>query len=83
MTPTPSTPTVNDLLLAKKQAAYDAAAKRFLSTRIILAWILKYCVEEFKGYDMGKFCKTGKIMMYNEPLWCILVVTKENWATSC
>ncbi len=31
-----------------KQAAYAAAAKKLLSERIILAWILKYCVKEFQ-----------------------------------
>ena len=39
---------IDDIYLAGKNAAYDAAAKKLLASRKILAWILKYCVEEFK-----------------------------------
>ena len=31
---------------------YDAACKRILSEKIILAWILKSCVAEFKDFDI-------------------------------
>ena len=40
--------TVDDIYLAGKNPEYDAAAKKLLSSKKILAWILKYCVEEFK-----------------------------------
>lgn len=35
-----------------EKAAYDAACKRILSERIILAWILKSCLEEFRDCDI-------------------------------
>lgn len=36
---------------ARERAAYDAACKSLLSNKIILAWILKECVSEYKGYS--------------------------------
>ena len=33
------------------EARYDAAAKKLIGYKAILAWILKECVEEFKGYS--------------------------------
>ena len=42
---------------------YDAACKRLLSEKKILAWILKSCVEEFKEYDVktiAERCIEGK-----------------------
>ena len=38
--------TIDDIYLAGKNPEYDAAAKKLLSSKKILAWILKYCVEE-------------------------------------
>ncbi|MBQ7514721.1 MAG: nuclease [Schwartzia sp.] len=40
--------TVDGVFLDDANAAYDKAAKRFLSMKILLAWILKYLVEEFR-----------------------------------
>ncbi|MBQ9016017.1 MAG: hypothetical protein IJ109_07830 [Firmicutes bacterium] len=37
---------------AEKEAQYDAAAKRLLSDRQILAWILKYTVAEYSGMQV-------------------------------
>ena len=34
-------------------ADYDAACKRLLSEKVILAWILKSCAEEFREYDVS------------------------------
>ena len=34
--------------IADEKARYDAACKRILSEKIILAWIMKSCVEEFR-----------------------------------
>ena len=42
-----------DLRAAGDKARYDAACKNVLSAKIILAWILKYCVEEFKDYEVN------------------------------
>ena len=41
-----------DVYLEGRNPAYDAAAKQVISTKIILAWILKYCVTEFKNTDI-------------------------------
>ena len=40
--------TVNGVFLDDANASYDKAAKRFLSEKVLLAWILKYLVEEFR-----------------------------------
>ena len=39
--------TVDGLFLDDKHAAYDAAAKRFLSQKIILGWVLARTLKEF------------------------------------
>lgn len=39
---------IEGLFLDNNNATYDATAKKFLSHKIILAWILKHCVGEFK-----------------------------------
>ena len=44
---------IDDIYLAGKNAAYDIAAKKLLASRNILAWILKYCVEEFKESEIA------------------------------
>ena len=41
--------TIEGLFLDDDNATYDAVAKKFLSHRIFLAWILKHCVGEFKN----------------------------------
>ena len=38
---------------ARDKAAYDAACKRLLSEKIILAWILKSCAAEFRDLDVA------------------------------
>ena len=43
----------DDIALAGRNPAYDAAAKKLLSSKKILAWILKYCVEEFKDCEIA------------------------------
>ena len=35
-----------------EKAQYDAACKRLLSEKIILAWIMKECLEEYRDYDV-------------------------------
>lgn len=39
--------------LAGKNPEYDRIAKKLLANRTILAWILKYCVEEFKESEIS------------------------------
>ncbi len=43
---------VDDFYLAGKNPEYDRVAKKLLASRKILAWILKYCVEEFKDSEI-------------------------------
>lgn len=45
--------TIDDVYLAGKNPEYDAVAKKLLSSKKILAWILKYCVEEFKDCSIA------------------------------
>ena len=45
--------TIDDVYLAGKNPEYDASAKKLLSSKKILAWILKYCVEEFKDCSIA------------------------------
>ena len=45
--------TIDDIYLAGKNPEDDAAAKKLLSSKKILAWILKYCVEEFKDSSIA------------------------------
>ena len=39
--------------VTKEKADYDAACKRLLSEKIILAWIMKSCLEEFRDIDVN------------------------------
>ena len=39
------------------KATYDVAAKEFLSNKSILAWLLKYCVSEFKNYGITEIAE--------------------------
>lgn len=40
--------------VAENKAKYDAQVRRILADKIILAWILKYCTEEFKDCSIEK-----------------------------
>lgn len=42
------------LFLAGSKVQYDAQCKKVLSHKIILAWILKYTMEEFREYSVEK-----------------------------
>ena len=41
-----------NITAAGDKAAYDACSKRLLANKIILAWIMKSCLEEYKDYDV-------------------------------
>ena len=47
-----STELTKDIIITEYKASYDHAAKRILSNKTILAWIMKSCLEEFKEYDI-------------------------------
>ena len=36
---------------------YDAACKRLLSEKIILAWIMKSCLEEYRDYEVKEIAR--------------------------
>lgn len=48
---------IEDIFMKNNKATYDAAAKGFLSDKSILAWLLKYCVSEFKDYGITEIAK--------------------------
>jgi len=41
-----------DLEVVGDKVQYDEEIKRILANKIILAWILKYCVKEFELYPL-------------------------------
>ena len=43
-----STTIANNIHIADDKARYDAACRRLLSDKMILAWIMKNCLEEFR-----------------------------------
>ena len=49
--------TINKENIKKIQEQYDAAVKKFLSGRYVLAWILKECTTEFKDFAIEQIVK--------------------------
>ncbi len=41
-----------NITAAGDKAAYDAACKRLLANKVILAWIMKGCLEEYRDFDV-------------------------------
>ena len=41
-----------NITAAGDKAAYDAACKRLLANKVILAWIMKSCLEEYRDFIM-------------------------------
>lgn len=46
-----------NITAAGEKAAYDAACKRFLANKIILAWIMKSCLEEYKEFSVNEIAE--------------------------
>lgn len=42
---------------AGKKASYDASCKRLLANKIILAWIMKSCLEEYRDFDVNEIAE--------------------------
>lgn len=42
---------------AGENAAYDAACKRLLANKIILAWIMKSCIKEYDNLDVNEIAE--------------------------
>lgn len=47
-----NTPIAEDIHVTDQNAQYDAACKRLLSQKIILAWIMKSCLKEYRDCDV-------------------------------
>lgn len=47
----------NNIDTADQEAQYDDCVKKLLSNRLVLAWIMKECVEEFKQYSIAQIAK--------------------------
>ena len=43
-----------NIRVADEKASYDAACKRLLSEKIILAWIMKNCLDEYRDCDVDE-----------------------------
>lgn len=48
---------VQGMRAAEEKAQYDAACKRLLSEKIILAWIMKHCLEEYRHCDVKEIAE--------------------------
>ncbi len=46
-----------NIRVADEKAGYDAACKRLLSEKIILAWIMKNCLEEYRDCDVEEIAE--------------------------
>lgn len=46
-----------NITAAGDRAAYDAACKRLLANKVILAWIMKSCLEEYRDFDVDVIAK--------------------------
>jgi hypothetical protein len=47
----------NNIDTADQEAQYDNCVKKLLSNRLVLAWIMKECVAEFKQYSVAQIAK--------------------------
>lgn len=59
------------LRAAEQKARYDAACKRLLSEKIILAWIMRSCLEEYKDLpaeEIAKYCIEGTPQVSEVPV---------------
>ena len=46
-----------NITAAGEKAAYDAACKRLLANKVILAWIMKSCMEEYKTHSIKEIAE--------------------------
>lgn len=51
------TPIAEDIHATDQSARYDAACKRLLSQKIILAWIMKSCLKEYRDCDVKEIAE--------------------------
>ena len=46
-----------NITAAGEKAAYDAACKRLLANKVILAWIMKSCMEEYEAHSINEIAE--------------------------
>lgn len=46
-----------NITAVKDKAAYDAACKRLLANKAILAWIMKSCLEEYTDLNVDEIAQ--------------------------
>ena len=51
------TASAKNIYAADGKARYDAACKRLPSEKIILAWIMKNCIEKYRGCGVDEIAK--------------------------
>lgn len=52
-----NTPIAEDIRVTDQNAQYDAACRRLLSNRAILAWIMKSCLTEYRDCDVKEIAE--------------------------
>lgn len=52
-----NTPVAEDIRITDQNARYDAACRRLLSNRAILAWIMKSCLAEYRDCDIKEIAE--------------------------
>ena len=52
-----NTPIAEDIRATDQNAQYDAACKRLLSEKFILAWIMKSCLDEYRDCDVKEIAE--------------------------
>ncbi len=52
-----ATSVAESIRIVDEKAEYDAACKRVLAEKIILAWVMKYCLTEFRDCDVDEIAE--------------------------
>lgn len=52
-----NTPIADDISVTDQNAQYDAACRRLLSEKIVLAWIMKSCLDEYRDCDVKEIAE--------------------------
>ncbi len=52
-----NTTIAKNIRVVDDKASYDAACKRLLSEKIILAWIMKNCLDEYRDCDVNEIAE--------------------------
>lgn len=69
-----------NIRVADEKASYDAACKRLLSEKIILAWIMKNCLDEYRDCDVNEIA--GKYIKGTPQIGEVAVAPDESNKTS-